>query len=163
MRALVAPVVLLAVTALSVAAALGLTTWLFQTVLGYPDLTYYVPFAAAVLLVSLSSDYNVLVAGRIWQEAGRRPLRDAIAFAAPRTSRAIRAAGMSLAASFALLAVIPIRSFLELAVAMVTGIVIETYIVRSLLAPGVIALLGSLSGWPGRPGWSRQVPAERGR
>ena len=163
MRALVTPVVLLAVTVLSVGAALGLTTWLFQTVLGYPDITYYVPFAAAVLLVSLSSDYNVLVTGRIWQEAGRRPLRDAIAVSAPRTSRAIRAAGMSLAASFALLAVIPIRSFLELAVAMVSGIVIETYVVRSLLAPGVIAVLGGLSGWPGRPGWSRQVPAERGR
>ena len=119
--------------------------------LGYPDITYYVPFAAAVLLVSLSSDYNVLVTGRIWQEAGRRPLRDAIAISAPRTSRAIRAAGMSLAASFALLAVIPIRSFLELAVAMVSGIVIETYVVRSLLAPGVIAVLGGLAVGPAAP------------
>ena len=154
MRALVAPLALLAVNALSVAATLGATVWVFQGLLGYPDVTYFVPFAAAVLLVSLSSDYNVLIAGRIWQEAERRPMREAISEAAPRASRAIRAAGLSLAASFALVALIPIRSFRELAAAMAIGVLLETFLVRSLLAPAVIALLGRLAGWPGRPGWS---------
>jgi RND superfamily putative drug exporter len=55
--------------------------------------------------------------------------------------------------SFALVAIIPIRPFRELAVAMVIGILLETYVVRPLLAPGLIALLGRISGWPGRPGW----------
>jgi RND superfamily putative drug exporter len=153
LRALPAPLMLLVANVLSVAAALGLTIWVFQDVLGYSGVTYYVPFAAAVLLVALSSDYNVLVAGRIWREAGRRPLREAIAVAAPRASRAIRAAGLALAVSFALVAIIPVRPFRELAVAMVVGILLETYLVRPLLAPGLIALLGRISGWPGRPGW----------
>ena len=60
-----------------------------------------------MLLVSLGSDYNVFVAGRIWQEAERRPLREAIAVAAPRASRAISVAGIALAASFAMLALVP--------------------------------------------------------
>jgi putative drug exporter of the RND superfamily len=151
MRALVAPLVLLAVNVLSVAATLGLTVWFFQDVLGYPDITYYVPFAGAVLLISLSSDYNVLIVGKIWAEGENRPMRDAIASAAPRASRAIRAAGLSLAASFALVALIPIRSFRELAAVMSVGILVETFLVRSLLAPSLLALLGRHARWPGRP------------
>jgi RND superfamily putative drug exporter len=150
MRALLAPLVLLAVNVLSVAATLGLTVWFFQDVLGYPDITYYVPFAGAVLLVSLSSDYNVLIVGKIWAEEENRPMRDAIASAAPRASRAIRAAGLSLAASFALVALIPIRSFRELAAVMSVGILVETFLVRSLLAPALLALLGRRARWPGR-------------
>jgi RND superfamily putative drug exporter len=113
-----------------------------------------VPFAGAVLLISLSSDYNVLIAGRIWREAERRPMREAIAVAIPQASRAIRAAGLSLAASFALVALIPIRPFRELAAMMALGILLETFLVRSLLAPAVLAVLGRLAGWPGRPGWA---------
>jgi RND superfamily putative drug exporter len=150
MRALLAPLVLLAVNVLSVAATLGLTVWFFQDVLGYPDITYYVPFAGAVLLVSLSSDYNVLIVGKIWAEGENQPMREAIASAAPRASRAIRAAGLSLAASFALVALIPIRSFRELAAVMSVGILIETFLVRSLLAPALLALLGTRARWPGR-------------
>ena len=154
MRAIVAPLALLAVNVLSVTATMGAVVWVFQHRLGYPDLTYYVPFAGAVLLISLSSDYNVLIAGRIWREAERRPMREAIAVAIPQASRAIRAAGLSLAASFALLAIIPIRPFRELAAVMALGILLETFLVRSLLAPAVLAVLGRFAGWPGRPGWS---------
>jgi putative drug exporter of the RND superfamily len=160
MRALVAPLALLAVNVLSVSATLGATVWIFQRLLGYPDITYYVPFAGAVLLVSLSSDYNVLIAGRIWREAERMPMREAIATAAPRASRAIRAAGLSLAASFALVALIPVRSFRELAAVMAIGILLETFLVRSLLAPALLALLGRLAAWPGRPGWTSSVARE---
>jgi RND superfamily putative drug exporter len=154
MRALLAPIALLAVNALSVAATLGATVWIFQHLLGYPDITYYVPFAGAVLLVSLSSDYNVLIVGRIWRQARHLPMREAIASEAPRASRAIRAAGLSLAASFALVALIPTRPFRELATVMVVGILLETFVVRSLLAPALLALLGRAGGWPGRTGWA---------
>ncbi|MDX6547497.1 MAG: putative drug exporter of the superfamily [Gaiellales bacterium] len=162
MRALVAPIALLAVNALSVAATLGATVWIFQHLLGYPDITYYVPFAGAVLLVSLSSDYNVLIVGRIWRQAGHLPMREAIASEAPRASRAIRAAGLSLAASFALVALIPTRPFRELATVMVVGILLETFLVRSLLAPALLALLGRAGGWPGRPGWTSEPAGDSG-
>jgi RND superfamily putative drug exporter len=149
LRALVAPVLLVAAGALSVAAALGITTWTFQTLLGYRELTYYVPFAAGVLLVSLGSDYNVFVAGRVWQEARVRPLRDALRLAPARTTAAIRTAGITLATSFALLAIVDVRAFRELAFAMAVGILLETFIVRPLLVPALLSLFGEWSGWPG--------------
>jgi len=150
LRALVAPLYLLAASVLSVAATLGLTTYVFQGLLGHSDLTYYVPFAAGVLLVSFGSDYNVFVAGRIWQEAGKRPLREAIAVAAPRASRAISVAGIALAASFAMLAIVPVDGFREFAFMMAVGVLLETFLVRPVLIPALIALFGDAGAWPGR-------------
>ena len=158
LRALVAPLVLLATSVAALAATLGVTTYLFQDLLGYDELTYYVPFAAAVLLVSLGSDYNVFVAGEIAREADRRPLREAVAVAAPRASRAIAVAGVVLAASFATLAIVPLRAFHELAFALAVGVLIDAFVVRSLLVPGLISLLGRVTFWPG-PRASRFRPA----
>lgn len=150
LRAIVAPIVLVLASALSVAATLGITSWVFTRVLGYGELTYYVPYASAVLLVCLGSDYNVFVAGRMWQEARRRPIRAAVAVAAPRAAEAVRTAGLALAASFAALAIIPVRGFRELAFAMTFGVALETFLVRSLLVPSLVALIGYRIGWPGR-------------
>ena len=150
LRALVAPLVLLATSVAALAATLGVTTYLFQDLLGYDELTYYVPFAAAVLLVSLGSDYNVFVAGEIAREADRRPLREAVAVAAPRASRAIAVAGVVLAASFATLAIVPLRAFHELAFALAVGVLVDAFLIRSLLVPGLISLLGRVTFWPGR-------------
>ncbi len=107
LRSLLAPAYLLAASVLAVFATLGVTILIGQAVLGYGSLVYFVPFAAGVLLVSLGSDYNVFVVGRIWEDARRRPVADAVAVAAPQASRAITTAGVALAASFAMLAVIP--------------------------------------------------------
>jgi RND superfamily putative drug exporter len=142
LRTLIAPVYLLAASVLALLSALGLTVWIFQRVLGYGSLVYYVPFAVAVLLVSLGSDYNLFVVGRIWEEARRRPVRDAVATAVPRASRAITTAGLALAAGFAVLALVPLDQFREIALAMAIGIVIDTFIVRSLLVPSLVVLSG---------------------
>jgi putative drug exporter of the RND superfamily len=142
LRALLAPLYLLAASVLALLAALGITVWIFQGVLGYEGLVYFVPFAAGVLLVSLGSDYNIFVVGRIFQEARRLPIRDAVATAAPRASRAITTAGLALAASFAVLAVIPLDQFRELAVAMALGVMIDAFVVRSLMVPALVALFG---------------------
>ena len=163
LRALVAPLYLLAASVLSVAATLGLTTYVFQGLLGHSDLTYYVPFAAGVLLVSLGSDYNVFVAGRIWQEARHRPLREAIAVAAPRASRAISVAGIALAASFAMLAIVPIDGFREFAFMMGVGVLLETFVVRPVLIPALITLFGDAGAWPGRLGAGRLASRAPGR
>jgi RND superfamily putative drug exporter len=149
LRSLVAPLFLLASSVLALGATLGLTTYLFQGILGYDELTYYVPFAAAVLLVSLGSDYNVFVVGRVWEEARKRSLRDAIATAAPRASKTITVAGLALAASFALLAIVPLRAFAELGFALSVGVLLDAFVVRSLLVPALIALFGDVSWWPG--------------
>lgn len=150
LRALVAPLYLLGASVLALLSALGLTVWIFQNALGYDSLVYYVPFVVAVLLISLGSDYNVFVVGRIWEEARRRPLRDAVAVAAPRASRAITTAGLALAAGFGVLALVPLAQFRELAVAMVLGIVIDAFVVRSLLVPALVLLFGRAGSWPAR-------------
>lgn len=148
LRALVAPVVLLAASALSVAAALGLTTYLFQDVLGEQGLTFYAPFAAAVLLIALGADYTVFSVGSIWEAAGRRPLAEAIMVAVPRTSRAITTAGVILAATFALVAIIPLATFRQIAFAVTVGLMIDTLIVRPVLTPALLTLLGHRASWP---------------
>jgi putative drug exporter of the RND superfamily len=163
LRALLAPLYLLAASVLSVAATLGLTTYFFQGLLGHSDLTYYVPFAAGVLLVSLGSDYNVFVAGRIWQEAGRRPLPEAIAVAAPRASRAISVAGIALAASFGMLAIVPVDGFREFAFMMGVGVLLETFVVRPVLIPALVTLFGDAGAWPGRLGPRRIASRAPGR
>jgi RND superfamily putative drug exporter len=159
LRALVAPLYLLAASALALAASLGLTTWVFQSLLGYGELTYYVPFAVAVLLLSLGSDYNVFIVGRVWHEAARRhSVRDAVAAGAARASGAITVAGLALAFSFAALAIIPLRQFREFAFAMFVGILLDAFLVRSLLVPGLISVVGEASWWPTRREVLQPVP-----
>ena len=149
LRALIAPIVLLACSALSVAAALGLTTLLFQGLLGHQGLTFYAPFAAAVLLIALGSDYNVFAVGPIWREAASRPLAEALTVAVPRVARAITIAGIILAATFAMVAIIPLSTFRQIAFAMAVGLLLDTLVVRPILTPSVLTLLGSAAGWPG--------------
>lgn len=150
LRALVAPVALLACSALSVTAALGLTTLLFQDVLGQQGLTFYAPFAAGILLLALGSDYNVFSVGAIWAEAKRRPLREALLIAVPRSSHAITIAGAILAATFALVAIIPLTTFRQIAFAMAVGLLLDTFVIRPVLTPAILTLLGRASGWPSR-------------
>ena len=160
LRSLLALVYLLAASVLAVFATLGLTIGIGQHILGYGSLVYFVPFAAGVLLVSLGSDYNVFVVGRIWEEARRRPVADAVAVAAPQASRAITTAGVALAASFAMLAVIPLEQFRQIALAMALGVVLDAIAVRSLLVPALVALFGRLGMWPGnRRARPEPVPA----
>ena len=163
LRGFVAPLYLLVASALGLAAALGLTTYLFQDVLGRGGLTYYVPFGTAILLLSLGSDYNVFVVGRIWDEAKVRPLREAVAVAAPRAARTITIAGVVLAVSFSFLATVPLIEFREFAFAMAAGVLIDTFLVRSILVPSLITLFGRMSWWPGRgfaPGRRTQPAGE---
>jgi putative drug exporter of the RND superfamily len=156
LRALLAPLYLVLSSLLVVAASIGLTTLVFQGFLGHGELTYYVPFAVAVLLLSLGSDYNVFLVGRIWQEAQCRPLREAVAIAAPRASRTIGVAGIALALSFSALALIPLRQFREFAFAMVVGVLLDAFVVRALFIPALVSFFGERSWWP----WTRPQPVE---
>lgn len=149
LRAIVAPLYLLACSLLTIAASLGLTVLVFQRGLGTAGLTFYAPFATAVLLLALGSDYNVFGVGRIWKEAAQRPMISAIRLAVPQSTRAILTAGITLAGSFAMVALVPLRSFAELAFAMAVGLLIDTFIVRSVLTPSLLTLVGTASGWPG--------------
>ena len=157
LRSIVAPIALVASSALAIVATFGLTTLLFRDFLSTPDLTYYVPLAVGVLLLSFGTDYNLFIVGRIWQESRDRPVPEAVRTAVPRASHAISIAGIALAASFAALAIVPVAPFREFAVAIGIGVIIDTFIVRTLLVPALFTTLGSGSWWPGR----RRASADR--
>jgi RND superfamily putative drug exporter len=136
---------------LAFAAAFGLMGLLIPVLFGGTDVVYYVPLVAAVLLIGLGSDYNVFIAGRIREEAARRRLSEAIAVGAPAASRAITVAGITLASTFALLAIVPLRPFQELALLLALGVLVDALLVRPLLIPALIAVGGRFSWWPGNP------------
>ena len=150
LRAVVAPVLLLACSVLALAASLGCLALVFQDRLGHDGVAFYVPFAASVLLLSLGSDYNIYGVGHVWTRARHTTLRQAIAERVPETSGAITAAGITLAASFGMLALVPLRQFRELAFVMALGVLIDALVVRSVLVPALLTLLGGFSAWPRR-------------
>ncbi len=162
LRGLVAPLYLVAAAALGPLAALGLATIFFQGILDHGEITYYVPIAAGVLLVALGSDYNIFLVGRVWDEAQRQPLDDAIVTAGAGAARAISAAGIVLALSFGAMALVPIAAFRELAFVMAAGLLIDAFLVRTILVPAIIALVSYRSGWPGKRLRRWRPPASAG-
>lgn len=150
LRALVAPVLLLLASAAAVAATLGVTLWLFSTVTDISGPTFYAPIAVAVLLLAFGSDYNIFLVDRIWERSEDSPLRTAIVTGGAGASRPIGSAGLALAGSFAMLAIIPLNDFRQFAFTMVLGILLDTYFVRSYLVPAGLALLGKWASWPSR-------------
>jgi RND superfamily putative drug exporter len=137
-----APFYLLGSSLLVVAASLGLTVYVFQDLLGYNELSFFVPVATAILMLALGADYNVFLLSRIWREAERRELRGAIRVAGSRASSAIGVAGLILALSFAAVWLIPIAAFRELAFAMFVGLMLDTWVARPLLVPALVSLFG---------------------
>ena len=137
-----APLYLVGVSLLVVAAALGLTVYVFQDLLGYGQLAFFVPVASAILLLALGADYNVFLINRIWREADQAELKPAIRTASSQAGRAITVAGIILALSFAAVALIPIQSFREIAFAMCVGLLLDTLIARTLLIPALVSLFG---------------------
>jgi RND superfamily putative drug exporter len=159
LRALVAPVLMALTSLLGVAASLGLTVWVLQHFFHYGQTAYYVLFTVGVMLISLGSDYNVFLVGRIRQQAQRRPLADAIEIGGSRAARSITTAGFVLALLFALLAIVPLQPFRQIAFAMAVGLLIGAFVVRTLLVPALLSLLGPRSARPGHA--LRETPAPR--
>jgi RND superfamily putative drug exporter len=142
LRSRTAPLYLVGVSVLVVAAAIGLTVYVFQDLLGYGQLAFFVPVASAILLLALGADYNVFLINRIWREADQTALKPAIRTAGSQAGRAITVAGIILALSFAAVALIPIQSFREIAFAMFAGLMLDTLIARTLLIPALVTRFG---------------------
>ena len=113
-------------------------------------MTFYEPFATAVLLLAFRSDYNVFVVGVIWREGRDAPLEVALRRSLPSSAAAISTAGLTLAASFVLVAMIPLATFRQIAFRMGTGLVLDTFVVRPVLTPSLLTVLGRASSWPDR-------------
>ena len=150
LRTPVAPVYLLGSTALSFAATLGVCAVLFGDVLGQGGVVYYVPFVLFLLLVALGSDYNIFIMAAVREEAARRPLREAVPEALERTGPTINAAGLALAASFLSLTLIPLQDFFQVGTAVALGVLLDAFVIRTLLVPALVLLVGPVGFWPAK-------------
>jgi putative drug exporter of the RND superfamily len=148
LRTPVAPIYLLGSTALSFAATMGVCTVLFQNLLGQGGVVYYVPFTLFLLLIALGSDYNIFIMAAIREEAETKPLTEAVPAALARTGPTINAAGLALAASFLALALIPLRDFFQIGTAVALGVLLDAFVIRTLLVPALVFLVGPRGFWP---------------
>lgn len=148
LRSLAAPLYLLASVALSCAAALGLTTLVFQDILGH-DIQFPVPVITFVLLVAVGADYNILLMSRM-RENGITLTRAAVAEAVTLTGPVITSAGIIFASTFIALLTSPVITLAETGFAVATGLLLDTFVVRSLIVPACAALLENHNWWPAR-------------
>ncbi len=149
LRSVVAPLYLLVSVLLSLAAALGITVGIFQGVLGQPGLAFWLPPFLFVILVALGADYNIFIASRIREEldAGRS-VADAAREGLVLTGGTITSAGFILAGTFAALLLSPITSVQQIGVGIGIGVLLDTFVVRTLLVPATTMLLGRAAFWP---------------
>lgn len=149
LRSVVAALLLVAGSCLALLAALGFATWMIEDGFDRPGFPYYVPLAATVLLITLGADYAIFFAGRIWQRSRRMGLERAVDLTVTHDSDALWAAGTALALSFAALAVVPVLAFQALGLVMAVGVALDTFVIRPVLFPAVLRLIGRRAGWPG--------------
>lgn len=148
LRAVVAPVLIVLANVLSFAAALGLSSLLFNHVFGFPGMDSGTPLLGFVFLVALGVDYSIFLMSRASEESLAHGNREGIRRALAVTGGVITSAGVVLAATFAALGVIPLIFLAQIAVIVGLGVLIDTLIVRSLLVPGLVCDVGRVSWWP---------------
>jgi RND superfamily putative drug exporter len=149
LRALVGPVLLVLTVVASFAAALGGANFAFTHWFGYPALDTSVPLLAFLFLVALGVDYNIFLVSRAREEAVRQGTRDGVITALAVTGGVITSAGVLLAAVFAVLGVLPLITLTELGVIVGFGVLLDTLLVRTVLVPALVTILGRRFWWPG--------------
>ena len=161
LRSLVAPLYLVGTVVFSYGSSLGLSTLLFQGILGHEGVYYLLPLMVMVMLIALGADYNVFLVHRIREESAALPLREGVRIATARTGAIITAAGLILAGTFAALTAAPLQFLFQMGAAIALGILIDALVVRSLLVPGIVTLVGKANWWPAsiRANWWPLLPA----
>ena len=165
LRSLVAPLYLIATVVLSYGATMGISLVFFKEVLGHEAIDPVVPTFIFIFLVALGVDYNIFLMSRVREEALRHGTREGLARALGATGPVITSAGVLLAATFSVLMVIPVTPLFQVGFAVALGVLIDTFLVRSLLVPSITALLGERTWLPWRiprPGEGVPVPAMQG-
>jgi RND superfamily putative drug exporter len=165
LRSLVAPLYLIVSVVLSYLAALGVATLAFIDIGGDSGIVFILPFLMFIFLLALGEDYNILVMTRIREEAKQLPLREAVVKAIGRTGPTVTSAGLILGGTFAVFAIVggggsgggQLRA---IGVGLAAGILMDTFLVRTLLVPSTVILLGRVNWWPSSMG---RVKRERAR
>jgi putative drug exporter of the RND superfamily len=150
LRAIVAPLYLIATVVLSFLATLGISLTVFDKVFGEPRVDPAFPVLAFIFLVALGVDYNIFLMDRVREESRAHGTREGVLRALVATGPVITSAGIVLAGTFAVLMTLPLDILLELGFAVALGVLIDTFLVRTLLVPALVELVGDASWWPSR-------------
>ncbi len=148
LRALVAPLLLIATVVLSFAATLGVSALVFNHLFHFPGADPVVPLFGFVFLVALGVDYNIFLMTRVREESLQHGTTQGVRRGLAVTGGVITSAGIVLAATFGALAVIPILFLAQIAFIVAFGVLLDTLLVRSLLVPALTLLTGRRVWWP---------------
>jgi RND superfamily putative drug exporter len=150
LRALLSPLLLVATVVLSFGASLGLSTLVFRHVFGFAGADASLPLFVFVFLVALGIDYNIFLMTRVREETPQHGTRRASLIALGSTGGVITSAGLVLAATFSVLATLPLVAFAEIGFAVALGVLLDTMIVRSVLVTAINLDAGSRIWWPSK-------------
>ncbi len=148
LRALVSPLLLIATVVLSYGAAMGLSALLFRNLFGFAGADASLPLFVFVFLVALGIDYNIFLMTRVREETPEHGTRRASLIALGATGGVITSAGLVLAATFLVLATLPLVAFAEIGFAVALGVLLDTLIVRSVLVTAINLDAGHRIWWP---------------
>ncbi|HEX6116531.1 MAG TPA: MMPL family transporter [Solirubrobacterales bacterium] len=150
LRAVVAPIYLIATVVLSYAFAIGASTLIFTEIFNQPDGDPGLPTFAFIFLVALGVDYNIFLISRIREEAHYSEVHDAVINGLEHTGGVITSAGVILAGTFCALMTLPLEALFQIGFTVALGLLVDTFLVRSILVPAIAFKLGELNWWPGR-------------
>jgi RND superfamily putative drug exporter len=153
LRAVLAPVLIVVANLLSFGATLGIGALMFNHVFGFPGSDASVPLYAFVFLVALGIDYSIFLMTRVREESLRHGTRHGVRRGLAVTGGVITSAGLVLASTFGTLAVIPLLFLAQIAFLVAFGVLLDTFVVRTLLVPGLVHDIGRRVWWP----WQRRV------
>lgn len=159
LRSALAPPTLLAATILGALAALGLGGWASLHAFGFPALDNSTPLFAFLFLAALGVDYTIFLVTRAREEAARAS--SGMVRAVSATGGVITSAGIVLAAVFCVLGVLPLIVLTQLGIIVGLGILLDTFVVRTLVIPALFALIGDRVWWPADPRGQNHVNARR--
>jgi putative drug exporter of the RND superfamily len=147
---------------LSFLAALGVGAIVFDVIFGFPGAEPSLPLYAFVFLVALGVDYNIFLMARVREEALQYGTRDGMLRGLAVTGGVITSAGIVLAGTFAILGVLPLTFLTELGFVVAFGVLLDTFVVRSILVPALVFGTGPRFWWPSRLAGAT-APAGSGR
>ena len=150
LRSIFAAALLLGTVVLSFAATLGVCALVFDNVFGFAGTDAAFPLFAFIFLVALGIDYNIFLMTRVREESLKIGTRAGIIKGLTVTGGVITSAGIVLAATFGVLGILPLVFLAELGFAVAFGVLLDTIIVRSLLVPALVRVIGPKIWWPSK-------------
>ncbi len=148
LRALVAPLILIASVILSFLCTLGLSVLFIRFVVGDAGFDASIPTFAFIFLVALGIDYTIFLMARVREEARTHGTREGMLRAISATGPVITSAGVILAGTFSVLMTLPVTYTFDLGFMVALGILLDTFIVRTIMVPAAVELLGDRVWWP---------------